>query len=1189
MDKTLKYFNDDALAASVWKGKYSFVEEETPDDMHRRMAKEFSRIEDRYKKDLSNSEWNRLSHYGRHRDDLTENSIYQLFKHFKYIVPQGSVMSTLGTDKIASLSNCFVVGRPFDSYGGIMQKDEQLAQLMKRRGGVGIDISSLRPSETEVANAAKTSTGAVSFMERYSNTTREVAQDGRRGALMISIDIRHPDVEKFATIKQDLTKVTGANVSIQLRDDFMKAVENNEDYILRWPCEKGSPFKLNLSNGNISQGLDWEYNKLIEFDGPEGKVYYKKIKARELWSTIVKCAHNTAEPGLIFLDKHYNYSPDSVYEKYKGVTTNPCFSGEMQLLTAYGYKKFKDLEGQEIDLIDHEGNIKEGRVIKTGVKPTCILKLSNGKTIETTNDHKFVTTSKEEIQAQFLKEGKYRLLIPYELNREINEFTKYGFLQGDGCLGRLDSKNHLGIEVYIGEKDLDVAKLFNLNDSGKHYINGFNATLKELRFDSKQLPYRELPLSIDNWEKNNLSRFLKGLWSANGSIIKEQRISFKSTCKPLIDKLKDLLKINYNIDSYITTNKAKNVQFSNGNYVCKESYDLNISKLEDIVFFAKEIGFIHEYKQILLEELILAKCPLVISSKIGEIKEVFDFQINSDKHWGIVEGVIVHNCGEIFMGPYDACRLLALNFFSFVKNPFTKDASIDLEALYKISYEQQRLADGLVDLEVEHIDRIIEKIKSDPEPAEIKRNEIELWENIKDIAQSSRRTGCGFTALGDTLAALGIKYDSEEGINVTEKIMRTKFQGELDCTIDLAIVKGPFVGWDVNKEYDAEGNGINEFYKFLDKEFPEQVALMKKYGRRNVSWSTVAPTGSVSILTQTTSGLEPLFSPYYMRRKKVNPNDQNVRIDFTDQNGDNWQEYPILHPKFKEWVLLQTYDFLADNLKGSDNLQTNPQNYYKEQINTLFENSPWSGSTANDIDWKNRIAIQEVIQKYTTHSISTTLNLPNDTSLETISDIYFLSWKHNLKGQTIYRDGCRTGVLVTNDSKQSEFDYRDAPKRPKTLDCDIFNATSQGANYHVFVGLYNDKPYEVFARRDDMKLDSHEPRGTLTKNKQSEYEFKSEGLHFVNILANMTNTQEAYTRLISTALRHGADIKFIVEQLQKAEGELNSFAKVIARILKKYIPDGTVSTLQCSECGSKELIFQEGCQVCKSCGNSKCG
>jgi len=875
MKELLEYFKGDELAANVWLSKYAQEGDKTPDDMHRRMAKEFARIEWNYRETEEKKDITNLSEYGKQLykkiqkatpKDVNDH-IYNLFKDFKYIIPQGSIMSNLGNKAITSLSNCFVIGQPSDSYGSICKKDEEMVQLMKRRGGVGIDLSSLRPAKTLVSNAAKTSTGVVSFMHRYSNSTREVAQDGRRGALMLSIDINHPDSLDFIKIKRDLSQVTGANISVKISEEFMKAVENDDDYWLRFPCDNKKVIMWDTS---------WEYNKNYEcLDEEHNVVIARRIKAKEYWNEIIKSAHGSAEPGIIFEDNHHNYSPDGVYEQFKGVTTNPC--------------------------------------------------------------------------------------------------------------------------------------------------------------------------------------------------------------------------------------------------------------------------------------------------------------------------------GEIFMQEYDACRLIAVNYFSFVDKPFTKEAKFDFEKFYKINYEAMRLSDDLIDLEIEHIDRILRKIAEDPEPFEDRRTEFELWTKIKETATASRRTGLGFTALGDCLAALGLKYDSDEGIAIIEQISKTKMESELDCTIDLAILRGSFIGADTKLEFEDDGlgnyTGKNKFYQFLATDFPEQTERMIKFNRRNVSWNTVAPTGTTSLMSQTTSGIEPLFFPFYFRRKKINPNDEGVRVDFTDQNGDNWQEFPVLHPKFKDWIV-SLYDtdnplwwecYGLDMDKLYQNIPTVPET--KELLQKFFENSPYYKSTANDIDWVKRVEIQGIIQKYITHSISSTINLPNSVTEAEVGEIYIESWKKGLKGITVYRDGSRSGVLITESTKDKDkFEYRNAPKRPRELDADVHHITVKGIAYKVLVGLLDNKPYEIFIDESENKISG---RGVVFKKSRGNYFFKKDDIT-TDISSSMTDEQAAITRLTSISLRHGSDIKFIVEQLLKCEGDLFSFTKSLARVLKKYIPEGVKSTVTCNDCGSSNVIFQEGCQTCQDCGNSKC-
>jgi ribonucleoside-diphosphate reductase alpha chain len=754
-----------------------------------------------------------------------------------------------------------------------MYSDTMLVSAAKRGCGYGLGISKLRPEETKVQNAADSSTGAVSFMERFSNSTREVGQNSRRGACLIDIDVRHPDVDKFITIKENLTKVTGANISIFLHDDFMKAVEKDEDYILRFPCDLNATFDEDTNcvvlekKSIVVSSNDWGYNHIVKFSGNEdwNGWSFKVIKAKELWNNIIEQAKRNAEPGVFFRDRMTDYSPSNVYEKY-----------------------FED---------------------------------------------------------------------------------------------------------------------------------GTNA------------------------------------------------------------------------------------------------------------------------------------------------------------------------CGEQPMAIFDSCRLMVLNLFSFVKDPFTDKAEIDYEQLYQISYEQLRLTDDLVDLEIEHLERIINKIKSDPEPIEEKQIELTLWENVRQMAIDGRRTGCGITALGDMLAALGLKYDSDESLEVVDKIMSTKMKGELDCTIDLAILRGTFNNWDAKLEYiDATKAGLdiignNSFYDMLITDFNEQFQRMFKYGRRNVNFSTIAPCGSISLETQTTSGCEPLFMPFYMRRKKVNPNDKNVIIDFTDQNGDKWQEFPVLHSKFKDWCIsilpaVDTYYWSKDI-----------ENLTNEELKVAFEKSPWYGSTANDINWQKRVEMQAVLQKYTSSAISTTLNLPETITHEEVSNIYMESWRQGLKGQTIYVQNSRTGVLVNTDNKKKDsFEYHDAPKRPKCLPVDVFTTVSKGTKWNVIVGLFDGKPYEVFA----VPHFTNESHLELCKVAKGRYDLlKNKETYSEDITANMSDEEDVVTRLCSAGLRHGADITYLVEQLGKSHGDITSFSKAISRCLKKYINvEKVTAKSECPECQG-ELRYEEGCKKC-SCGFSAC-
>ena len=836
LESAVAYFNGDELAGTTWMNKYAMKDydgefvEKNPDDMHKRMAKEFGRIEADYKLKYNlNGSAKFLSKYGQEREDLTEAKVYSLFKEFGYIIPQGSVMSSLGNHyKLASLSNCIVVPELHDSYGGVFYTDQQLAQLFKRRCGVGVDISNLRPAGSSVSNAAGSTSGAVSFMNRFSHTTREVAQNGRRGALMLSMDIAHPDVEDFITIKQDLQKVTGANISIRLSDEFMRAVEANAEYTHKWP---------------------------IESDNPK---FTKTVNAKELWNTIIQCAHNTAEPGLIFWDRQHWYSTSSVYPGYKNTSTNPC--------------------------------------------------------------------------------------------------------------------------------------------------------------------------------------------------------------------------------------------------------------------------------------------------------------------------------SEIAMQGGDSCRLIALNLYNFVDNPFTKDASFRMEDFYKATYEGQRLMDDLVDLETEAIGRILNKVDADDEPENIKMVEKETWELLLKTGKEGRRTGLGFTALADMVAALGMAIDSDEAIAMVEAMMKEKCRAEFDSSIDMSLSRGSFVG------FDSKIEKTSEFVQMLEKELPDVYERMMKFGRRNISISTVAPTGTLSMLAQTSSGIEPVFMTHYKRRRKLNEQDRDAKVDFIDDSGDKWQEFNVYHHNLKTWM----------EVTGE----------------TDISKSPYAGSTAPEINWNKRVEMQAAVQKYVTHSISSTINLPNDVSLDEVSNIYLQSWKQGTKGITVYRDGSRAGVLVSADEKKdavlenSEFRETKAPSRPKRLDAKVVRFQNKKEKWIAVVGLLNGRPYEIFTGKteDVFNMPAVVEYGWIIKNKRedgsSQYDFQYEDKEGYKVtMGGLSRSFDKefwnYAKLISGVLRHGMPLHYVVDLIGKMnlyDENINTWKSGVVRALKTFIANGTtVSDHTCGECGDEGLVYEEGCLKCVSCGYSKCG
>ncbi|MBD8018469.1 adenosylcobalamin-dependent ribonucleoside-diphosphate reductase [Kaistella pullorum] len=829
-ESTLQYFNGDDLAAKVWVSKYALkdsdgnIYERTPDDMHRRIASEIARIEANYP------------------NALPENEVFDLIKNFKYIIPQGSPMTGIGNDfQIASLSNCFVIGNgtQSDSYGSIMKIDQEQVQLMKRRGGVGHDLSHIRPKGSAVKNSALTSTGLVPFMERYSNSTREVAQDGRRGALMLSVSINHPDSEDFVNAKLEQGKITGANISVRIDDEFMNAVVAKENYIQKYPIHSQNP------------------------------KFEKEVKATELWDKIIHNAWKSAEPGILFWDTIIRESLPDCYADlgYETVSTNPC--------------------------------------------------------------------------------------------------------------------------------------------------------------------------------------------------------------------------------------------------------------------------------------------------------------------------------GEIPLCPYDSCRLLAVNLFSYVENPFTKKAKFNFELFKKHVGYAQRMMDDIIDLEIEKIDAILEKIESDPEGDEIKATERNLWISIRKKTIEGRRTGVGITAEGDMLAALNIQYGSKEGNEFSTLVHKTLALAAYRSSVEMARERGAFAIYDEKREKN------NPFVQRIKDADPELFEDLQKFGRRNIALLTIAPTGSTSLMSQTTSGIEPVFLPVYKRRRKVNPNDQEVRVDFVDEVGDHWEEYIVFHHRFKQWM----------EVNGIDT----ERNYTQEEINKIIEQSPYYKATSNDVDWLSKVEMQGAIQKWVDHSISVTINIPNDATEELVNQLYIKAWEVGCKGVTVYRDGSRSGVLISNDEKKEESPASTAfpKKRPQILETDIVRFQNNKDKWIAFIGLIDKKPYEIFTGLADDEEGIALPRwvndGVIIKNRdengKSRYDFQFKNLRgyktTIEGLSHKFNPEFwNYAKLISGTLRHGMPIENVVELINRLELDsesINNWKAGVARALKRYIADGTEAAGKCSNCSSDQVVYQEGCLICKNCGSSKCG
>ena len=1122
---SLSYFRGEELPAKVFVDKYALrnnngeILESTPDDMHKRLAKEFARIE-----------------AGKFKRPLSEETIYNLFKGFKKLIPQGSPMTAIGNPyQIMSVSNCFVTAPPEDSYGGICKTDEHIVQISKRRGGIGYDISKLRPKGMSVQNSSRTTTGCVSFMHRFSHSGREVGQGGRRGAQMQTISVHHPDIMDFIIVKNDEVSVTGANISIRLTDEFLNAVENNSDYELRWPVEGEAKIKQTIS-------------------------------AKDVWNAIIHNAWLRAEPGLLFWDHIIRESVPDCYANFKSTSTNPCMPSYAKVLTKDGIRTIREVDiGSEI--WSKEGWTKITKKWPTGKNEVYQYETTAGRFIGTKNH--FVVSGGDKIDVG-LSEQIDVLNGPYQkLELLNNSDIMDGLLIGDGSVHK--ASNNLVI-LYIGKDDSDY---FNCEIT--HLIKEHRPGIKETAYEvSHNLTYEELPKTFNRkvpdrylfGDKDKKFSFLRGLYSANGSVC-GNRITLKSASIQLIRDVQSMLS-SLGIASYYTTNKSAKIKFDNGEYQCKQSYDLNISV--DRAKFVESIGFIQQYKN---EQIKIVGCgdkPKKTSYDIKEttflsIQDTFDISVDNESHTFWTDGLNVFNCGEIILSNYDSCRLLAINLFGYVINPFTDKAVFDYESFYDDVTIGQRLMDDLVDLELEQINKILEKIDNDKETAEIKRTEKELWELVKRACVEGRRTGLGITGLGDTLAASGIKYGSNESIYTTEQIYKYLKFAAYRSSVDMAKELGTFPAWNHELEKD------NPFLLRIDD---EEIRLfdcciegcklyedMKKYGRRNIALLTTAPTGSLSIMASIlnlfniTSGIEPVYALATQRSKKVNHSDENVKVDFVDKLGDKWTKFNVYHSGLALW------------------LKANP--------GKTEEDSPYFGSTAEDINWVQRVKLQAAAQKHIDHSISSTINLPKDVSEEEVAKIYITAWKAGCKGITVYRDGCRSGVIT---KKQEEA----APSaRPKELPCNVHHITVKGKSYFVLVGLMNDKPYEVFAGKNGFLKKAIDKGTIIRKNKNYYKALFDDDTELSPITASCNEYEEAITRLTSALLRSGADMHLIVQQLEKVNGEMHSFAKSVARALKTYIPDGTLEVGEsCPECLSENIVRESGCQTCKSCGWSKC-
>ncbi len=1300
LKSALKYFKGDELSANVWINKYCLKDsdgnffEKTPDDMHHRIASELARIEKNYENPMS------------------EGEIFDLLKDFKYIVPQGGSMSGIGNKKqVVSLSNCFVIGNTgeSDSYGGVMRIDEEQVQLMKRRGGVGHDLSHIRPKGTPVKNSALTSTGVVPFMERYSNSTREVGQDGRRGALMLSMDIHHPNAEDFMNAKLEEGKVTGANISLRVSDKFMEAAINGGEFTQQYPV------------------------------GVEHPHMTKQTKATPLLDKLVYNAWKSAEPGVLFWDTIINESVADCYADvgYKTVSTNPCLVGDTMVAVADGrgqvtIKELAD-EGKDIPVFSLDNNnkltIKTMRNPRLTGKKESIFKVTTegGHEIRTTGNHKLMLKNGKYVEVKNLKSGDSLLIMTkstaafHDVMKGSNSKSQdYSWLTVNGEKGLipehrliaehsnntklssgdvvhhkdfkglnntpnnlqimtkkehdlLHSKNMVGTKNPYHKMTEEWKKDFSNSDgenNGKYlnitnielrtigklltkkngtrlsnldwaaYAKEFNLPQTFSKFREKELGtitdfLKECGKGLDNYgsDPRLVKTYRKGLENGYKCEIKGNQVLVTKKCETCG---KDF-KIDYHKREIAFCSHECSLAYVNSCHLIKETRTNAIKKTYSTKAEAtknNQIKICSDLKFKLGREPKLNEwetacrdqgTPYRLKTKFGfqnfkEVKiesELYNHKIISielDGHENVFNGTVDDNhnffiggfqelnqfgkpkllyinnqqCGEITLSPYDSCRLLVLNLYSYVVNPFTKDAYFDFVLFKKHVEKAQRIMDDILDLEIEKIDQILTKIASDPEPDDIKYVEKNLWEKIKKSAIDGRRTGLGITAEGDMIAAMGLTYGTKKATKFATNVHKTLAIETYRASAMLAKERGSFPVWDREKEKG------NPFLERLIEADPSLKELLD-YGRRNIALLTVSPSGTVSLMTQTTSGIESAFMIAYKRNRKVNPNDKDVKVSFVDQNGDSWESYSVLHHHFKTWVVINGYSL--DDI----------QNYTQEELDELVKKSPFYKATANDVDWLEKVRMQGSIQKWIDHSISVTVNLPKETTKDVVADVYKEAWKSGCKGITVYRDGSRTGVLVSDTEKINEIlKENNAPKRPKNLQADVLMFQNHSEKWIGFIGKLDDKPYEMFTGLlESFPIPSYVEQGIIRKNKiddKSSYDFiyidKDGYEQTMRGLSRAFNKEYwNYGKLISAVIRHGMPIPSLVNVVSSLDlpDLIVSWKSGVVRMFKKYIKDNEVSADQkCPECGNK-LTFTDGCLSCKDtpekegCGWSKCG
>ena len=1144
--KTLEFFKGDEIAASVWTSKYKFGDEETPNDSFKRYVREFAATEKRRLDGIENfglrlddlSEYGK-SVYGKYLEDsITESDLQAEFLkdvNFNRILLGGSLMQGVGQHHLfSSLSNCLVLGNVHDSYGGISLKTEELAQTMKRRMGAGLNISELRPNGADIHNQATWSSGPILFADRFSYITKEIAQYGRRGALMLNIHINHPDSIAFARHKQDLRNLTGANISVIFDDEFMQAVKRGDTtYFQRYP--------IDLDVAELDPN-DFELNKLVAIESPQDfedtQCFVKLVNPVEEWKNIIQFAWNTGEPGLLFKNSWREMSTDYMYNQYRPVSTNPCFEGSTPVLTRHGgYMPISHLVNMKVEVWNGtEWSWVEPQVTGRD-QQILVISLSDGSEIKCTPYHTWHI-------------WKGLKGFGFGVTKEAKD------LKIGDKLVRFELPKVVEIDTPANLRDIDDLTMYQIGYRQADDVINSGIIFND---DSFVIPSKHTLSNRLAWFAGLVDgcKSFKHIYAYSIEYLRKLRLMLNTLgCQPRIRKALD------------------------GYQLIIDSND--VARLRDLGFKTKTVN---------MEAYIASGTKYdsdfvtVTNIEVQREHEHLVYCFTEEKrHTAIFNGLLIGQCSELPMQTYDTCRLCSVNLLSLFDS--NSNSLVPDSEIYKIFYNQQRLMDVIVDLDTEYIDRIINKIYTDRnEPDELKTRELSIWFKIKAEALNGRRTGSGFTALGDLFAMMNLQYGSEESLKLAEKIFSLKMRAELDATTDLAVLYGAFKGFDPNLEY-PNGTGINKMLRFLKEQYPVEIARMLKFGRRNVSWSTAAPTGSLSMMAQTTSGIEPIFKVFTYRRIKCTKDTD--RVDFIDPaDGQKFTVYKNIHPQFAFWIernfnipVHDTYNKLSE-----------------EELQNYFEQSPWYGSESGDIDWLKRVELQSLIQRYTTAAISSTVNLPNDVDVSEVSKIYQAAYERDLKGICVYRDGCRAGVFQTEastnkDKESKEFVQTRAPKRPERLKAKRYVFTAKGQQNIVYIGLLDSKPFEIFVCEPDRGLtDTPEIEGELIKVGKGHYDFEykqdEKVINEPDIGRRQINEHYKVSLLLSMALRHGTPLKFVIKTINKTEPLYGTFTIRLIKLLSSFMENGASTGVKCPECGD-DYVFENGCYICKSCGNTKC-